>query len=199
MRRGDVGQIEGRILAHQNDIDPGEVEFLERPEPMVVALSADNFERPGARIEPPVLKRQRVGQIMEQGMPAGLCFEGQRKRRIRIDVDRIDRIHLDRDGESHADLLTYLDSTQLPLRPSGLGGGDGENAGNGRRVNSTATAAAAAASRPDAVPCRPERAGRPARARRPPNAYSRAGCATIPPRATARRAREPASAWPRPP
>jgi hypothetical protein len=42
---------------------------------------------------------------MEQGMPARLRFERESKGRIRVDVDRIDRIHLDRDGESHADLL----------------------------------------------------------------------------------------------
>ena len=81
MRRGDVGHVEGRILAHQDDIDTGEVELLERAEAVVVALSAHDFERPGAGIEPPVVKRQRVGQIMEQGMPAGLRFEGESKGR----------------------------------------------------------------------------------------------------------------------
>ena len=36
VRRGDVGHVEGRVLAHQHDIDPGEVEFLERAEAVVV-------------------------------------------------------------------------------------------------------------------------------------------------------------------
>src|SRR5947208_974998 len=170
MRRGDVGHIEGRILAHQNDIDPGEVELLERPEPMVVALSADNFERPGARIEPPVLKRQRVGQIMEQGMPAGLCFEGQRKvESASMLIVSIGSIWIATARAMPTSLHTWTRHNSL----SALGGGEGENAGKGRRVNSTSTAAAAAASQPDAVPCRPERAGRPARARRRPNACCR--------------------------
>jgi hypothetical protein len=57
-------------------------------------------------VKSPITQGQRVGQIVEQGMPACLRFKGKRKRRICIDIDRIDRIHLDRNGKSHADLLT---------------------------------------------------------------------------------------------
>jgi hypothetical protein len=38
---------------------------------------------------------------MVQRVPPRLCLERQREARIRIDVDRIDRIHLDRYGETH--------------------------------------------------------------------------------------------------
>ena len=41
-------------------------------------------------------------------MPARLPFERQREGRIGVDVDRVDRIHLDRDGESHATSLHQL-------------------------------------------------------------------------------------------
>ena len=51
------------------------------------------------------MEGQRIGQIMKQRMSAGLRFEREGKGRIRIDVYRIDRIHLDRDGKRHADLL----------------------------------------------------------------------------------------------
>src|SRR5205807_1941030 len=135
------------------------------------------FDRPRAGVEPPVVERQGVGQIMKQGMPTCLRFEGESKGRIRIDVDRIDRIHLDRDGESHADLLTYW-TRHNSL--SALKGAEGENAGRGRRVNSISTAAAATSPRPDAVPCRPERAGRPARTPQRRNACCRALRAIIP-------------------
>ncbi len=61
MRRADIGHVEGRVLAHQDDIDAGEVELLERAEAVVVALPSHDFERPRAGVEPPVVKRQRVG------------------------------------------------------------------------------------------------------------------------------------------
>ena len=119
MRRGDIGHVEGRILPHQDDIDTGQIELLERAKAVVVALPAHDFERPRAGIKPPVVQRQGVGQIMEQGMPAGLGFEGQSKGRIRIDVDRIDRIHLDRDGQSHADLRCTTADCPSPSRYAG--------------------------------------------------------------------------------
>ena len=72
---------------------------------MVIGMTPDDLERPAAGMEPAVAKGQRVGQIVEQGMPARLRFESERKGRVRLDVDRVDRIHLDRDGKSHTDLL----------------------------------------------------------------------------------------------
>ena len=62
MRRGDVGHVERRVLAHQHDVDPGEVEFLEGAELVVIAVAPDNFELPAAGIEPPVAQSQRVGK-----------------------------------------------------------------------------------------------------------------------------------------
>jgi hypothetical protein len=105
MRGGDVRHIEGRVLAHQDDIDAAQIELFESTETVMIALPPHDFERPRTGIEPAVVKRQRVRQVMEQGVPSHLCLEGESKSRIRIDVYRIDRIHLDRDGESHASLL----------------------------------------------------------------------------------------------
>src|ERR1700756_5222963 len=102
MCRGDISHVEGRILTHRDDIDTGEIELLERAEAMVVALLPHHFERPRAGMEAPIVKSQGLRQIMEQGMPARLRFECESKGRIRIDVYRIDRIHLDRDRQSHA-------------------------------------------------------------------------------------------------
>src|SRR5438067_13539832 len=66
-----------------------------------VALAADHFERPAARVKPAVAQSQRWREVMIERMSARLRLERQRKGRIRIDVDRVDRIHLDRDGETH--------------------------------------------------------------------------------------------------
>src|SRR5215469_5625167 len=41
------------------------------------------------------------GQIMVEGMAAALRLERERKGRIRIDIDALDRIHLDRHRQSH--------------------------------------------------------------------------------------------------
>src|ERR1700757_4960190 len=99
MRGGDVGHIEGRILSHQDHVDPGKVEFLKGAKAMVIALPALHLERATAGVKPPVAKGQRLRQIMEQCMSASLRFECERECRIRVDIDRVDRVHLDRYGE----------------------------------------------------------------------------------------------------
>ncbi len=102
MRRGDVGHVERRVLPHQHDVEPGEIEFLEIPKAMVVAVPAEYFERPSAGREPAVAQGQRLRQVVVERMAARLRLKRQGKGRIRIDVDRVDRIHLDRDSETHA-------------------------------------------------------------------------------------------------
>src|SRR6516165_6469979 len=104
MRRSNIGHIEGWILTHQDHIDPRQVELLELPKSVMMAVLPHDFEWSGAGVDPPVVQSQRVGQVMEQGMPASLRLEREGESRIRIDVDPIDRIHLDRNGEGHADL-----------------------------------------------------------------------------------------------
>src|SRR5205085_57694 len=92
---------EGRVLTHQHDVEPGKVEFLELAEAVVVAETAEHFERPATGIEAAVAQGQGLRQIMVQRMAARLRLERQREGRIRVNVDRVDRIHLDRDGETH--------------------------------------------------------------------------------------------------
>ncbi len=101
MGRGDIGHVERRVLAHQDHVDAGEVELLRGAEAVMMAVAADHLERPPAGIEAPVAQAQRLGQVVEQRMAAGLRLEREGEGRIRIDVDRVDRIHLDRDGETH--------------------------------------------------------------------------------------------------
>src|SRR3974390_3145127 len=74
----------------------------------MMAMLPHDFEWPSAGVDPPVVQSQRVRQVMEQGMPASLRLERERESRIRIDVDPIDRIHLNRNGEGHADLPVLM-------------------------------------------------------------------------------------------
>ena len=83
MRRGDVGHVEGRVLAHQHDIDPGEIEFFKRAKAVMGAGLAEDFERPAAGVEPPVAQGQRVGQVMKQRVAARLRLKSESKGRNR--------------------------------------------------------------------------------------------------------------------
>ena len=58
MRRRDVGHVEGRVLAHQHDVEPGQIEFLELAEAVVIAVLAEHFERPAAGVEAAVAQGQ---------------------------------------------------------------------------------------------------------------------------------------------
>jgi hypothetical protein len=75
---------------------------------MVVAMNSGDFEPTAAGIEPPIPQGQCVRQIVKQTMPALLRLKGQSKGRIRIDVDRLDWIHLDSDGKRHAGLPFWV-------------------------------------------------------------------------------------------
>ena len=101
VRRGDVGHVERRVLAHQDHVDAFEVELLVVAEYVVGALPAEHFELAALGVEPAVAQGQRLRQVMIQRVAAPLRLERQRKGRIRVDVDRVDRVHLDRDGETH--------------------------------------------------------------------------------------------------
>ncbi len=65
-------------------------------------MPAEHFEPPAAGMEAAVAQRQRLRQVMMQRMAPALCLQRQREGRIRVDIDRVDRVHLDRDGETHA-------------------------------------------------------------------------------------------------
>ena len=82
MGRGDVGHVEGRVLTHQDDVDAGEVELFDGAEAVMVALARAHLERPAAGVEPAVAQGQRLGQVMEQRMPARLRLEREREGRI---------------------------------------------------------------------------------------------------------------------
>ena len=111
MGRGDVGEIEGRILAHEHRIHRRQIDPLGRAQGEVIALHVARLDglRHGDHLA--VAQGQAVGRVVQHPMPPPLGFEQQRKARIAGDLDAADMIHLDRDGEGHGSGLLEL----LPL------------------------------------------------------------------------------------
>ena len=98
---GDVGHVEGRILAHENHVHQRQVEFLHLPQAKVVAFLA--ADRQGAREggETAAPEGQATGEVMVERVATVLGLERQGKGAVGVDVDRLDGIHLDGDGEAH--------------------------------------------------------------------------------------------------
>jgi hypothetical protein len=101
MGGGDVGHVEGRVLAHQDHVDGRQVEQGFRAQAGVIARLPAHLQGPGPGIDPPVPEAQVLGQVVVQAMAAALGLQGQHEAAVGIDVDRLDRVHLDGDGEAH--------------------------------------------------------------------------------------------------
>ena len=97
----DVGEVEGRVLAHQDHVEPGEIDRLESSEGCMCAALAPDLERLGVRGEAPFAEAEIGGQVVVEGVPAALCLEGEDERAVGVDVDTVHMVHLDGDGESH--------------------------------------------------------------------------------------------------
>ena len=98
---GDVGEVEGRILAHQDHVERGEVDRLELPEGRVPPPLPANLEGLGVRGESPVAKAEVGGEVVVERVPAALGLEGEHERAVGVDVDTVHVVHLDGDGEGH--------------------------------------------------------------------------------------------------
>ncbi len=101
MRRGDVGEVEGRVLAEQHDVESGEIDEIGRPQGEVVALVLAHRDRLDGRPDMPIAHCQTVGCVVIEEMAALLGLEHQRKGRIAADDDPRDMVHLDGDFEGH--------------------------------------------------------------------------------------------------
>ena len=99
MGGGDIGHVERRVLAHQHHVDGGEIERGDIAESEVIAVHSAQVERPRPRHHPALVERQIAGEIVKQGMAAGARLERQREGRVGVDIDRLDRVHLNGDGE----------------------------------------------------------------------------------------------------
>ena len=118
MGRGDVGHIERRVLAHQHDIHGGEIEphrFAEFVVGAACAFDGDRADECKEPLLPPFTltpdafaQRQVADLVVPQRVAATLGLQHQRERRIGVDVDVFDRVHLDRDLQCarHGDPLS---------------------------------------------------------------------------------------------
>jgi len=98
---GDISHVEWRILAHQDHVHSRQVHDrrvaeLEMPTPLAL-----HPQRPDPGIEPAALENQVLRQVMEQTVSPLLRLEREREGTVGVDVDRLDRIHLDGDGKAH--------------------------------------------------------------------------------------------------
>ncbi len=101
MGRGDIGEIERRILAQQNDIERRQLGVARLAEREMVAGGVAHGKRPHARRHLAVAQREPVGRVIGQRVGARLRFQQQRERRIAADIDPLDRVHLHGDVQAH--------------------------------------------------------------------------------------------------
>ena len=103
MAGGDVAHVEGRILAHQDDVDVLlEVQrdrLAEQARGFAYPLHAGRAGPGGhAAFGPSKVARA----IDEQPIPARLRRLGERKARVTVDIDPLQRIHLNGYAQCHA-------------------------------------------------------------------------------------------------
>jgi hypothetical protein len=97
---GDIGHVERRILTHQDDVDVfGQIQPLYGAEVGVVSLLAPHRHPTGAAEQATVLQRQGAEVIDPQLVAPRLPGQGHQEGGVRLDVDRLERVHLDGDLE----------------------------------------------------------------------------------------------------
>jgi hypothetical protein len=88
----DVTHVKWGVLTEPDHIKGTQIDFGLCAKGKVISLDAARCQRPAPRCHLSFLKGKFVGRVVEQLMPAGLRFEGDSERRIRVDIDRRDRV-----------------------------------------------------------------------------------------------------------
>jgi len=128
VRRGDVGHVEGRVLAQQHHVHGGQIDTLGRAERVVIALDVAQLHRLDGGVDLAVAQAQAVRRVVEEPVAAALRLETHGEGGIARDVDGRHMVHLDRDvldlchGKSPQECPTHL--------------GCGRRDGNGPRTGS---------------------------------------------------------------
>src|SRR5690606_7019615 len=78
-----------------------EVDRLGGAEARVIAALAAHGQALDTGIDPAVQKAHRLGHVIEEAVAAALGLERKDEGAVGVDVDLLDRIHLDGDGEAH--------------------------------------------------------------------------------------------------
>src|SRR6185312_9531442 len=97
-----IAKVEGRILPHQDDVDIlAEVEDARFAEAVMAACDPLDGDGIAHRPQPPFRKAEVFGRIIVETMSEFLRLEHDREGRIAVDVDLLERIHLDGDAQAH--------------------------------------------------------------------------------------------------
>ncbi len=134
MRRRDIGHVEGRVLAHQDDVRVGQIDARFRAQGEMVAGLAPHLHGFGPGGHPAVVVGEVPRQIMQQLVAAALRLQRQNEGAVAGDVDGRHMVHLNGHGKRHGKILI--------LRP--IGGA----CSRGRPVNLTWPAIPATARTP---------------------------------------------------
>jgi hypothetical protein len=100
--RRDVAHVEGRVLAQVHHVHGAKVERLHLAQREVVAAFVAHGQRLRAGGNFAVALSQVLGQVVPELVAAVLRFERDGEGGVAADVDAIDRVHLNGDGEGHA-------------------------------------------------------------------------------------------------
>jgi hypothetical protein len=101
MRGRDVGEVERRVLPHQDDVECRQRHAPVVAESEMVAHDVADGERLHAGEHLALQHRHPVGRVIAERVSAGLRLQQQRKGRIAADIDPLDRVHLNRDVQRH--------------------------------------------------------------------------------------------------
>ena len=93
-----------------------EIEHLGRSQLEMIAELALQLQRARRGEDAPVAQEQIARQIVEQAVAALEGLQPQDEARIRIDIDALDGIHLDGDGEAHGAILQFSCFDRLDMR-----------------------------------------------------------------------------------
>ncbi len=102
---GDVGHVERRVLAHQDDVEGRELDHLFIAQREMIALLAAQAHRPRARDRLAVAQGQLARMVVPQLVPARLGAEPHDERGIPLDIDALDRVHLDGNAQGHGSVF----------------------------------------------------------------------------------------------
>ena len=101
MRRGDVGEVERRILPQQDDVERIERRALGLTQREMIAGLVAHGQHLNRRHQFLAALRELVRRVVGNPVAALLRFQQQRKGRIAADVDTRDGVHLDGDIQFH--------------------------------------------------------------------------------------------------
>ena len=101
MRGGDVGEVERRVLAQQDDVEFAEVDAARLAEGEMIADLVAHLQVLHGREHPRGAQRQPVRRVVDDRVAALLRLQQQREGRIAADVDPLDRVHLYGDFQAH--------------------------------------------------------------------------------------------------